>query len=105
MELSPDTIIYWKSGFITINATLVFSWIVMLNLVIGSWLITRSLSTGPQLSHWQNALESLMSFLQDQIRDIVRQDPGPYVPFIGTLFLYISAPETGTTPTRTTCWG
>lgn len=90
MELSPDAIVYWQSGFITINATLVFSWLVMLILVVGSWLITRNLSTGTEISRWQNALETIVSFIQSQIRDITRQDPAPYVPFIGTLFLYIA---------------
>lgn len=90
MELSPDAVVYWKSGFVTINATLVYSWIVMVILVLGAWLITRHLSTGPQISYWQNGLESLLDFVQGQIRDIVQQEPGPYVPFIATLFLYIS---------------
>jgi len=90
MELSPDAIVYWQSGFITINATLVFSWVVMAILVIGSFLITRNLSTGPEMSRWQNALETLVTFIQNQIRDITRQDPAPFLPFIGTLFLFIS---------------
>lgn len=90
MELSPDAIVYWSSGFININATLVFSWVVMAILVVGSWLITRNLSSGPEMSRWQNALETIISFIQGQIRDITRQDPSPYLPFIATLFLYIS---------------
>lgn len=90
MELSPDSIVYWQSGIITINATLVFSWVVMAILVVGSWLITRNLSTGTKMSRWQNVLETVISFLQDQIRDITRQDPSPYLPFIATLFIYIS---------------
>jgi len=90
MELSPDTIIYWQWGSIVVNATLVFSWVVMGILVIGSWLITQNLSTEPKMSRWQNALETIVSVTQSQIRDISQQKPGPYLPFIGTLFLFIS---------------
>ncbi len=90
MQLSPDSIVYWQSGFITINATLVFTWIVMAVLVIGSWLITRNLSTGTEMSRWQNGLETVISFIQGQIRDITNQNPRRYLAFIATLFLFIS---------------
>lgn len=91
MELSPDTIIYWQWGPVVINATLVFSWVVMAILAIGSWLVTRNLSTEPEeMTRWQNALETIVSVTQDQIRDISQQKPRPYLPFIGTLFLFIS---------------
>ena len=90
MELSPDSIIYWQWEFIVVNATLVFSWVVMGTLAIGSWLITRNLSTEPKMSFWQNALETIISMTQNQIRDISQKKPGPYLPFIGTLFLFIS---------------
>lgn len=90
MELSPDSIIYWQWEFIVVNATLVFSWVVMGTLAIGSWLITRNLSTEPKMSFWQNALETIISMTQNQIRDISQKKPGPYLSFIGTLFLFIS---------------
>lgn len=90
MQLSPDSIVYWQSGFVTINATLVFTWVTMAVLVIGSWLVTRTLSTGPDLSRGQNALETVITFIQGQIRDITGQNPRRYLPFIATLFLFIS---------------
>ena len=46
MRLSPDAIIFWQSGFFTINATLVFTWVIMAVLTAGSMLITSRLSTG-----------------------------------------------------------
>ena len=90
MELSPDATVYWQWGPVVLNATLVYTWIVMGVLVAGSWLITRNLSTEPELSRWQNALETIVSYIRDQIRDIAQRDPSPYLPFIGTLFLFIS---------------
>ena len=41
------------------------------------------------MSRWQNLLEILVSGLNDQIRQASRQEPGPYLPFVGTLFLFI----------------
>jgi len=60
-------------------------------LTIGAWAITRRLTDGPELSRWQNLLEVLVGGVRDQIREVSRQDPEPYVPFIGTLFIFIAA--------------
>ena len=90
MELSPDATLFWQWGPIVVNATLVYTWIVMGVLVMGSWLVTRNLSVDPKMSRWQNVLETIVSSIRDQIRDIARQDPTPYLPFVGTLFLFIS---------------
>lgn len=89
MEISPDNIIYWQGGDISFSATLVFSWVVMLFLVICSWLITRNLKPGLKFSRWQNAVESIITVIQDQITEASRQEPGRYLPFIATLFLFI----------------
>lgn len=91
MEISPDNIIFWQQGWLTLNATIVFTWLVMAILVIGSWLITRQLTVDPQqMSPWQNRLEILIEQIQDQIRGAIRQDPGQFLPFVGTLFLLIA---------------
>jgi len=50
MNISPDQIIYWQWEFVSINATLAFTWLVMLLLEIGSWLVTRHLSIETKLS-------------------------------------------------------
>jgi len=89
MEFNPDNIIYFQWGFVKINATLVFSWIVILILWISSWLITRKVTSGAGISRWQNLLESVVSIIQDQIREASQQNPQRYLPFIGTLFLFI----------------
>jgi F-type H+-transporting ATPase subunit a len=90
VQLSPDEITVWDLGPVTLNATVVFSWLVMIILVGGSWLVTRNLSSGPHISRWQNLLETVVVLIRSQIRDITQQDPGQYVAFIGTLFLFIS---------------
>lgn len=91
MNISPDTVVYWEWGFIQLNATIVFTWVVMAVLVLISWLVTRRLSVvDNEFSRGQMFLESLVDIIRGQIREIIRSDPSPYLPFIGTLFLFIS---------------
>ncbi len=82
----PDAGIPWRY----INSTLVTTWIVMALLVGVSWLVTRGITAGTRLSRGQNLLEVLVLTLRSQIREVSQQDPGPYLPFIGTLFLFIA---------------
>lgn len=90
MTVSPDNIVLWQWGFFSLNATILYTWLVMALLTIGSWLITRRLSSGTDISHWQNLLEVLVTGMRDQIREVSRRDPGRFLPFIGTLFLFIA---------------
>jgi F-type H+-transporting ATPase subunit a len=82
--------VYWQRGFFHLNATIFFTWVVMALLTIATWLITRHLSTGEKISRWQNLLEVLVSAMRKQIRDISSQKPGPYLEFVGTLFLFVA---------------
>lgn len=88
--MSPDSTIFWQWGPIKLNATIAFTWVVMAVLVVGSWLITRRLSSDGKLSRRQNLLETLVTFMNDQIRSTSRQEPGRFLPFVGTLFLFIA---------------
>ncbi len=90
MELSPDNMVFWQHGVLKLNATIVFSWLVMAILVLLSWLVARRLTVGPEISRWQTALESVVSFIRNQIEDITNQKADRYLPFVGTLFLFIS---------------
>ena len=89
MEITPDQIIYWQSGPLVINATLVFSWLVTALLAITSWGVTRRLPDDLLPSGIQNPLEALVETLRRQIREAAQQQADRYLPFIGTLFLYI----------------
>jgi F-type H+-transporting ATPase subunit a len=91
MQLSPDSSILFRYGFLTINATILFTWLVMGLLVLGSWLVTRNLSTGPVLSRRQNFLESIISFILGQVGDVTRQKPERFLPFLGTIFIFVAA--------------
>ena len=89
MEITPDNIIIGQIHGFNINATLLFTWIVMAILILSSYLLTRRLTTDIPMSRWQNLLEVLITGLRSQIRDVSQQDPGPFLPFIGTLFIFI----------------
>jgi F-type H+-transporting ATPase subunit a len=90
MRISPDALVIFRWGPIVLNATIVFTWAVMALLVVGSRIVTHKLTSEKQLSGWQNLMEVLVTGMRDQIRDISRQDPGEYLPFVGTLFLFIA---------------
>lgn len=90
MTINPDGIILFEWGWFQINATIFFTWLVMLFLTLGSWLITRKLTSEGTLSRWQNLLEVLVDGIKGQIYEVSRQEPGPYLPFVGTLFIFIA---------------
>jgi F-type H+-transporting ATPase subunit a len=90
VNISPDEIILFQIGKISITATLFFTWMVMLFLVLVSALITRKLAISSKVSMWQNFLETLIFYIQEQIRDITNQKSDPYLPFIGSLFIFVS---------------
>jgi F-type H+-transporting ATPase subunit a len=89
MEISPDAIILWESGFFKINATILFTWLIMAILTIGSWLVTRNIKGALEMSRGQNVLEVVVDGVMGQIREVSQQNPRPYLPFVGTLFLFI----------------
>ncbi len=91
-DISPDQVVYWHWGSLSISATLVFTWGVMLLLVVGSWLVTRKLSSDDShIPRWQNLLEILVGGMREQIHEASQSKPDPFLPFIGTLFLFIAA--------------
>jgi F-type H+-transporting ATPase subunit a len=90
VSLTPDELIIWQSGIWRLTSTVACTWFVMALLGVGSWLITRRLSSGAEISRWQNLLEVIVQFIRDQIRQIAGERADRYVPFIGTLFIFIA---------------
>ena len=91
MRLSPDEMIFWQHGVFKLNATLVFTWGLMLVLAGGSRLITRKLSTNLQRSPWQDLIEIVVTGIEKQIEEVGLSHPERYIGFLGTLFLFIAA--------------
>jgi F-type H+-transporting ATPase subunit a len=90
MRLSPDEFIVWRHGFVTLNATIVTTWALMLVLAVGAKLITRRLATDVTISRWQCALEILVTGIDKQIEAVGLDAPQRYISFVGTLFLFIA---------------
>ena len=90
MPISPDNIIYLQWGFISVNATLVFTWLTMALLVLGSGWVTRKLTSDVHVSRWQSALEIVVSVIQQQLKDVTPYQPKGLLPFLGSLFLFIA---------------
>ncbi|MDB5925102.1 MAG: synthase subunit [Betaproteobacteria bacterium] len=90
MRLSPDDMIFWQNGFLKLNATIVFTWLLMLVLAVGSKLITRKLSTDLKRTRWQNLLEIVVTGIGKQIEEVGLRNPEKYLGFLGTLFLFVA---------------
>jgi len=91
MHLSPDEIIYWQYGGFKLNATIVFTWVLMLILVISAKLVTRNLTSSLVRSRWQNGLEIIVLTIEQQVQSIGLNQPRPYMAFLGSLFLFIAS--------------
>src|ERR1700726_45974 len=90
MHLSSDQLIFWQHGFFKLNATMVYTWGLMLILALGARLITRRLSTGISISRWQCVLEIIVLGMKKQIEEVGLRAPEKYLGFVGTLFLFIA---------------
>ena len=90
MIFNPDDIIFWQWGLLKVNATMVFTWVVMAIILCLAWLATRHLTASVHPSRWQSFMEMVVSLIRDQIREVSHEDPDPYQAFIGSLFLFIA---------------
>lgn len=90
MHLTPDEVIFWQHGFFKLNATIVYTWALMLVLAVGAKLITRRLTNDIHISRWQNALEIIVTGILDQMKEIGLQKPEQHIGFLGTIFLFIA---------------
>lgn len=89
MKFSPDQFVLIDWGWGRLNATILATWFEMALLVLFCSLLTRKLSSNTRISRRQNLLEVVVEGIANHIREITRQEPEPFLPFVGTLFLYI----------------
>src|SRR5450432_3337350 len=90
MRLSPDEMVFWHYGIFKLNGTIVFTWGLMLIMVVGSKLITRRLSTDLTRAPWPSLLEIVVTGIEKQIEDVGLRHPEKYIGFLGTLFLFVA---------------
>lgn len=90
MHLSPDQLVYWQYGPFKLNATILFTWAIMLLLVAGSMLVTRRFSEADHRTRWQELLELIVTTIERQVEEVGLSDARKYLGFLGTLFLFVA---------------
>ncbi len=86
--ISPlgDPVVFYV-GELPVRQAVVATWGIMLLLVGGGVFCTSRLRLVP--GRMQAALELIVTAVDEQIRETMRVEPGPYRAFIGTLFMFI----------------
>jgi F-type H+-transporting ATPase subunit a len=88
-QYSPlENEVLFRIGPAEVARPVVTTWAIIAVLGLASWLGTRRMSERP--GRWQTVLEATVSLLGNQIREIVRRDPTPFLPLVGTLFVFIA---------------
>jgi F-type H+-transporting ATPase subunit a len=77
-------------GPVAVTTTVVVTWAIMAALTLAGYLISRRLSVRDP-SAVQAVAELVVEAVSAQIHDIVRSDARPFLPLIGTLFVFILA--------------
>ena len=88
-ELEVGQHYYWKIGGLSLHGQVFLtSWFVAALLIVVAFLASRNVERVP--SGLQNLMEYALEFIRDLAKDqIGEKEYRPWVPFIGTLFLFI----------------
>jgi F-type H+-transporting ATPase subunit a len=90
MQPSPlATTVLFHLGPLAVTRPVVTTWGLMLALTLASWLATRRLDAHPDRR--QAAVELIVTGLARQIEDVMRKDARPFLPLLGTLFIFLVA--------------
>jgi F-type H+-transporting ATPase subunit a len=88
MESSPLTsTLLFQIGPVTITLPVVTTWVIMVVLALGCWIVTRRLAILP--GRRQAVLEGIVTGIATQIEDVIRKDARPFLPLLGTLFIFL----------------
>lgn len=91
MRISPDQTVFFHRGVVSVNLTLAATWAVMALLALVSWSATRGYGREGAPARRLLILETAVALILDQIKDLGFASPRKYLPFLGTLFLFIAA--------------
>lgn len=90
MQGSPLTsTVLFHLGPVAITRPVVTTWAIMLVLTLLSRFVTRRLQMLP--SRRQAVVEMLVTGIMQQIEDVIRKDARPFLPLLGTLFIFLVA--------------
>jgi F-type H+-transporting ATPase subunit a len=88
METSPlATEVVFRLGPVPVSRAVVTTWVIIAALTIVCWLGLRraKVHAGPL----QATLEIIVETMSRQISEVIRRDAWPYMPLLGTLFLFL----------------
>lgn len=90
MQGSPLTsTVLFHLGPIAITRPVVTTWAIMIALTVASRLVTSRFRKQPDGR--QAVLEILVAGIARQIEDVIRKDARPFLPMLGTLFIFLVA--------------
>lgn len=90
MESSPLTsMVLFHIGPVAITRPVVTTWIIMAVLAFVCRFVTRRLAILP--NGRQAVLEGIVTGIATQIEDVIRKDARPFLPLVGTLFIFLVA--------------
>ena len=81
MDAVTPNVVFQIFG-IQITDTVTSTWMIMAIMILLAWWVSRKAPV---------VLEMIVDFLNDSLSDVMGTDASPYVPFIGTFFLFIAA--------------
>jgi F-type H+-transporting ATPase subunit a len=88
MAQSPlATTVLLHLGPVNITRPVVTTWAIMAALALASRLVTRRLAMRP--TRGQAILELIVTGIMGQIEEIIRKPPRPFLPLLGTLFIFL----------------
>jgi len=74
-------------GPVAITRPVVTTWAIMAVLTLGSWFVTRRLTPLPDRR--QAVVELVVTGIMGQVEEVIRKDPRPFLPILGTLFIFL----------------
>ncbi|WOJ91332.1 F0F1 ATP synthase subunit A [Methylocapsa polymorpha] len=83
------SIVLFQLGPVPVTQPVATTWAIMLVLSVVCWLVTRRLQLRP--NRRQAAIELVVTSVIGQIEDVVGKDPRPFLPLLGTLFIFLVA--------------
>ena len=81
--------VLFRLGPLAITRPVVTTWAIMAVLILVSWLVTRRLKLHPDRR--QTVLELIVTGIMAQIDQVIRKNPRPFLPLLGTLFIFLVA--------------
>lgn len=81
--------VVFQVGPVPFTEAVVTTWAIVAVLALASWFASRRLSVEAP-SRRQLAVEAIVATVRDQIQGVVQHEPTPYVPLVGTLFVFVA---------------